>query len=74
MWKIVRTCFCVLRMHIYRLVFNGYTVPKREKSPYLQILFPVKRCGKSGGNGYEPANGFPNAAALRGREEMVQEK
>ena len=45
-----------------------------ENSPYLQILFPVKRCGKSGGNGYEPANGFPNAAALRGREEMVQEK
>lgn len=39
---------------------------ERPRSPYMQSLFPFKRCGKSGGNGYEPIDEFPNEAAFRG--------
>ena len=45
---------------------------KGRRSPYLQSLFPFKRCRKSGGNGYKPDDEFSNAAAFRRREEMAE--
>ena len=32
--------FYALKMYIYRLVFNGYTIPKREKIYYVVIDAP----------------------------------
>ena len=45
---------------------------ERPCSPHLQSLLPFKRCGKSGGNGYEPPDGLPHAAAYGQREEMAE--
>ena len=37
----------------------------------MESLLTFKRCRKSGGNGYEPIDEFPYAAAIRQREEMA---
>ncbi len=44
---------------------------KGHASPYCKSCSRLKRCRKSGGNGYKPDDGLPYAAAFRRREEVA---